>query len=80
MGGPVLMTEQLHIQFPSLREVMNSYILSEVKQFRVKEDKRQHTHIYTYICICIFIFHLCSSFGHLFLFLRDLSEEPLHWL
>lgn len=27
MGGPVLITEQLNIQFPSLREAMKSYIL-----------------------------------------------------
>lgn len=27
LGGPVLITEQLNIQFPSLREAMKSYIL-----------------------------------------------------
>lgn len=36
MGDPVLITEQLNIQFPSLREVMKSYILFKVKQFKCK--------------------------------------------
>lgn len=46
MGDPVLITEQLNIQFPSLREVMKSYILFKVKQFNVKEVRREHLHIY----------------------------------
>lgn len=49
MGDPVLTTEQLNIQFPSLREVMKVYILFKVKQFSVKEAKRQHLHMQVYL-------------------------------
>lgn len=34
---PVLMNEQLNIQFPSLREAMESYALLQVEQFDVQE-------------------------------------------
>ena len=44
-----LMTEQLTIQFPSLREVMKSYILFKVMQFNVKEVRKQHLHIYNFL-------------------------------
>lgn len=33
MGYNILKTEQLNIQFPSLREAMKFYILFKVKQF-----------------------------------------------
>lgn len=46
MGDPVLTTEQLHVQFPSLREVTQSCMLFKVKQVNVKEVRRQHLHIY----------------------------------
>lgn len=49
MGDPVLTTEQLNIQFPSLREVVKFYILFKVKQFGVKEAKRQHLHTQVYL-------------------------------
>lgn len=57
MGDPVLITEQLNIQFPSLREVIKSYILFKVKQFSVKEVRRQHLHIYI-----LLVFQLKSCF------------------
>lgn len=44
-----LMTEQLTIQFPSLREVMKSYILFKVMQFNVKEVRKQYLHIYNFL-------------------------------
>lgn len=49
MGGPVLITEQLNIEFPSLREAMKSYILLKVKRFNVKEVGRQHLHMQVYL-------------------------------
>lgn len=49
MGDPVLMTEQLNIQFPSLREALKSYILFKVKQFSVKEVGRHHLHRQVYL-------------------------------
>lgn len=52
VGDPVLITEQLNIQFPSLREVIKSYLLFKVKQFNVKKLEGN---------IYIFIFCLCSS-------------------
>lgn len=76
MGDPVLMTAQLNIRFSSLREAMKSYILFKGKQFGVKEVRRQHLHIYA----GVFIFCLCLSLGDWFPCLRDLFEEPLHWL
>lgn len=58
MGGPIRMTEQLHIQFPSLREVMNAYVLSKVKQFSAKEDK-EATFIYTRIYVYVYLHFTC---------------------
>lgn len=49
VGDPVLTTEQLNIQFPSLREAMKSYILFKVRQFNVKEVRRQHLHMQVYL-------------------------------
>lgn len=62
MGDPVLVTEQVNIQFPSLREAVKSYILFKVKQVSVKEVRRRHWHI----CAGVFIFCLCPSLGGLF--------------
>lgn len=56
MGDPVLITQQLNIQFPSLREVIKSYLF-KVKQFNVKEVRRQHLHIYI-----LLVFQLKSCF------------------
>lgn len=42
MGDPVLVTEQVNIQFPSLREAVKSYMLFKVKQVSVKEVRRRH--------------------------------------
>lgn len=75
MGDPVLMTEHLNIQFPSLREARKSYIFFKVKRFSVKEVGRQHLHrqVYLYFaCIPVWVI--------LFPFLSDGFEEPLPWL
>lgn len=61
MGDPVI-TKQLNIQFPSLREVIKSYLLFKVKRFNVKEVRKQHLHIYI-----LLVFQLKSYF----LFLSD---------
>lgn len=47
---PVLMNEQLNIQFPSLREAMESYALLQVEQFDVQEELGGSI----YICRCIY--------------------------
>lgn len=51
MGAPVIKTEYLNTQFPSLREGVTSYRLS-VKQVNVKEVSRQY-YMGTYISILL---------------------------
>ena len=46
---PVLTNEQLNIQFPCLREAMESYALLQVEQFDVQELGGS-----IYICRCIY--------------------------
>lgn len=61
MGDPVFVTEQLNLQFLSLREAMKSYILFKVKQFNVKGVRRQHLHMQARLYLLVFQFRSLVS-------------------
>ncbi|EAW87496.1 hCG2021434 [Homo sapiens] len=68
MEDLVIMTEQLNIQFPSLREAVKSYILFKVNQINVKGVRRQCVPMHVYLCFaCVPVSVICFHFQAIYL-------------